>query len=531
MKELFTGLLSVSLSGSLIIGIVLLLRLAFKKAPKMLICLLWGIVILRLLLPFRLESPVSLRPQTPVFTKASTSVFNMPQQQYGPGQLPAYVPSRESVVNETVVVDYLSIASAVWGVGAAGLLLYTLVTYIRLKYRVRQAVKIEKNIYESAGIDTPFLLGYIRPKIFLPTNIGARSSELVIAHEKKHLRRGDNWFKLAAFICVSLHWFNPLVWIAYMLICKDIEDACDEAVVRELDEQGRKDYSAALLSCGKGKRSLAACPVAFGESSIRQRIMNVLHYKKPALWLSITAIILIVAVVVFFVTDPVTQKPPYYEELLRSIGQPIETVCENMGISMDDLEMIDPNYNSVYQLKSAATYMDVTFDLRLVCQARTGIFSRFEYIAQIPGDREKAAAAATQIGQQCMKVFGEPAQETNGSDTVSVTGATPEVLVEMYNVERRSGMMQALWQITDTAPQEAIDFLLAYRETDAWKGRNGDRPILLYPELGMWLQTSRDLETDVITIRIEVSVGAAGENRYTPYSERTWWDKVQNWLK
>jgi hypothetical protein len=254
-----------------------------------------------------------------------------------------------------------------------------------------------------------------------------------------------------------------------------------------------------------------------------------LHYKKPAIWVSLTVIVLIVVVAVFFMTDPVTQKPPYYEELLKSIGQPIETVCENMGITLDELEMIDPDYNSVYLLKSAATYMDVSFDLRLMCQARTGIFSRFDYIAQIPGDREKAATAAAQIGQQCLEAFGEPAQESNAVDTVPVTGITAEKLVEIYNVERRPGTMQALWQITDTVPQETIDYLLKYRETEAWKGMH-DRPVLMYPEMGMWLTTSRDLETDVITIQIKVSTGVAGKNRYTPYPERTWWDKVQDWL-
>lgn len=486
-------------------------------------------MILRLLLPFRVESPISLRPETPVFTKSDTSVFDVQQQSYWPDELPEYVPSQAGANSEKVVVDYFEIATMVWSAVAAGMLLYTLITYIRLKHRVRQAIKIENNIYECSNLDTPFLLGYICPKIYLPKGMTAQNAELVIAHERNHIRRGDNWFKLISFICLSLHWFNPIIWVAYMLICKDIEDACDEMVVKELDDEGRRAYSTALLSCGKGKRSLAACPVAFGETSIRQRIMNVLHYKKPALWISLVVIVLIAVVTVFFMTDPVTQKPPYYEELLKSIGQPIETVCENMGITRDALEMIDPDYNSVYRLNSAVTYMDVSFDLVLSCQARTGIFYRFDYIAQIPGDREKAATAAAQIGQQCLEAFGEPAQETNGMDTVSVTGVTAEKLVEIYNVERRPGTMQALWQITDTVPQETIDYLLKYRETEAWKGMH-DRPVLMYPEMGMWLTTSRDLETDVITIQIKVSTGVAGKNRYTPYPERTWWDKVQDWL-
>lgn len=530
MKELFTGVLSVSISASIIICLTLLLRVIVKKVPKTLICLLWGLVILRLLIPFRFESPVSLRPETPVFSKADTSVFATQQQDYWADELPSFVPSRENANNERVVIDYFAIASAIWAAVVAGMLLYTLVTYIQLKHRVRQAVRIDKNIYECGSIDTPFLLGYLRPKIYLPTGMSSQNADLVIAHEKNHIRRGDNWFKLISFVCLSLHWFNPLVWIAYMMICKDIEDACDESVVRNLDEQGRREYSTALLACGKGKRSFAACPVAFGENSLRQRIMNVLHYKKPALWISITVVVLIVALAVFFMTDPVTQEPPYYKELLKSIGQPIEIVCQNMGKSLNDLEMIDPDYNSVYLLKSAVTYMDVTFDLRLMCHVGTGAFSRFDYIAQIPGDREKAAAAATKIAQQCLNAFGDPAQDTNGTDSVSVTDVTEEKLVEIYNIERRPGIMQALWQITETVPQETIDYLLQYRQSEVWKMRSMDSPVLMYPEMGMWLQTSRDLETDIITIRIQVSTGTAGKNRYTPYPERSWWDKVQDWL-
>ena len=530
MKELFTGLLSVSLSGGLVVGLVLLLRLLIKKAPKALICLLWGIVVLRLLLPFQFESPLSLRPQTPVFTKLNTSAFDVPQQSYWQDELPAYVPYVKNANNEMVVVDYISIASVVWVTVASGMVLYTVITYLRLKHRVRQAIKIENNIYECSNLNTPFLLGYIFPKIYLPTGMTAQNAELVIAHERNHIRRGDNWFKLISFVCLSLHWFNPMVWIAYILICKDVEDACDEMVVKELDAEGKRAYSAALLSCGKRRHSLAACPVAFGESSIRQRIVKVLHYKKPALWISLIVIVLIAAVAVFFMTDPIAEKPPYYEEMLKSIGQPIETVCENVGISVDDLEMIDPHYNSVYLWKSAVTYMGIPFDIKLSLLQRNGSFQQFEYIAQIPGDREKAAQVATAIADQCLESFGVPAQEADGVDVVPVTEVTVDKLIEIYNIERRPGSMQALWQITDTAPQDTIDYLLAYRESDLWKARYDHPQVTVYPEMGMWLQTSRDLETDIITIRIQVSIGSAGTNRYTPYPERSWWDKVQDWL-
>lgn len=534
MKALFAGFLSVSLSGGIIIAVVIALRLILKKAPKALMCLLWAVVILRLLLPIQIESPfISLRPETPVFTNSDTQLFGEKDLFYE-GELPSFIPvqyEQWTTNGHRFTVDYMMILSAVWGAVVLGMLIYTLLTYLKLKHRVREAIRTENNVYVCSDLDTAFLLGYIRPRVYLPAKMDDDGAKLVIDHERAHIRRGDNWFKLIAFLCLALHWFNPLVWVAYILICRDIEDACDEAVVRGLDEQGRRDYSSALLACGMRKRSLAGCPVAFGEISVRQRIMNVLRYRKPALWICIAAILLILLVLVFFITDPAGEAPPYYEELCASMGQPVEAVCKNLGISVDDLVSVDPTYNCAFTLPEPVEYKNGEFTLLLGFNITNGLLHSFEYTAQIQSDRGKAAEIALDVGKEMLDMLGQPTKESDGKERVALTEATKEKLVAIYENKRGEGAMTAFWDITDGAAPEVIDYLYEYRESDYWKEVFvGKKPVLIYPQFYLQLHTSRDSETDIIYIRLDYQVGLL-ESRYTPYKEQTWWDKAQNWLK
>lgn len=522
------------MSGSIVIGIVIILRLLLKKAPKAFICVLWALVVLRLMFPFQIESPIgSLRPETPVFTDRDTQLFGE-KELIHKDDLPSFIPTQyagETAEGRQVAVDYMMLLSTVWGAVVLGMLVYTLVTYLKLKHRVREAIRTENNVYVCANLDTAFLLGYIRPRIYLPVHMDEDGAKLVISHERTHIRRGDNWFKLIAFVCLALHWFNPLVWVAYILICRDIEDACDEAVVRNLDEQGRKNYSSALLSCGSTRKSLAGCPVAFGEISVRQRIMNVLGYRKPALWICIAAILLILLVLVFFVADPAGEVPPYYEELCASIGQPVEAVCENLGISVDDLVSIDPTFNCMFNMPTPVEYKGGEFTVLLGFDITNGLLHSFEYSAQIQSDRDKAAAIALGVGEELLDILGEPTKESDGKERVALTEATQDKLVAIYENKRTEGAMSVFWDLTDGAAPEVIDYLCKYRETDYWKeAYSRDRPILIYPEFYVQLYTSRDSDTDIINIRLCYQVGSL-ESRYAPYEEQTWWDKIQNLLK
>ena len=275
MKAIFELFWSAGLFGSVMILLVLAARLVLRKAPRGIFCLLWVLVGLRLLIPFRIESNLSLQPSFEAVTPAPTVVVQ-PQQQT-PAPVPAIpddVPLPDVLPEDVVInydndavsapeqrqIDYMEVAAWVWAVGVVTMAGYTVVTYMLLKRKLKDAAPVGEAVYESDAIDSPFLLGYVKPAVYLPKGISEEDRPYILAHEQCHMDRFDNWFKLAGFLCVGLHWFNPLVWLGYHLLCRDIEMACDEAVVRHMDLSSRKGYSAALVSCST-ERKFGACPV------------------------------------------------------------------------------------------------------------------------------------------------------------------------------------------------------------------------------------------------------------------------------
>ena len=333
MNQLFQNILTASFHGSIVIVAVILLRLLLKKTPKKFLCMLWLLAGLRLLMPFEIKSDLSLQPEPqPIVEQIVSSEFiELPR--YESSHLPPEeVPVREEdaaalealspampteVVSpvETVTIhevtpsiDWESVIPWLWLTVSSLFLVYTLVSYLRLRLLVREAIKIEGG-WECDRIETAFILGFIRPKIYIPMGLSKMVRRHILAHERTHLEKGDHWFKMIGFIALALHWFNPLVWIAYILLCKDIELACDERVVQFMELQERKEYSAALLNCSTNKAHFAACPVAFGEVSVKHRIKSVLKYKKPGFWISLLGIIAILFVAVCLVTSPVEKEP------------------------------------------------------------------------------------------------------------------------------------------------------------------------------------------------------------------------------
>ena len=188
------------------------------------------------------------------------------------------------------------------------LLLYTMVSTLQLRHRVREAVRLRGNIYQSERIDSPFVLGTVRPKIYLPYHMDSRDRQHVIAHEQAHLRRGDQLWKPLGFLLLTIHWFNPVMWLSYVLLCRDIELACDEKVIKELGCEQRADYMQALVSCSVNRRRIAACPLAFGEIGVKERVKSVMLYKKPTFWVILLVVIACVVLAVCFLTDPVDSK-------------------------------------------------------------------------------------------------------------------------------------------------------------------------------------------------------------------------------
>ena len=314
MDDVFLKLVNLSISASWLILAVLVLRVVLKKAPKWVMPLLWGVVALRLVCLFSIESALSLIPSAetipseivtetrePVlYEQATLDIVTNPT-------LPSAAEVPVGVSRQQAQVDF-NIYSVLWLAGMAALLVHALVSAGKLKRKLATAILLRDNIYESEFVDSPFVFGVVKPNIYLPMHMDEGTAAYVIAHERAHLARRDHWWKVLGYLVLALHWFNPLVWVAYILFCRDIELACDEKVVRGLDGAARADYSQALLSCAAPKRAVAACPLAFGEGNIKMRVKSALHYKKPAFWVAAAAVLAVVIVAVCFLTNPRSER-------------------------------------------------------------------------------------------------------------------------------------------------------------------------------------------------------------------------------
>ncbi len=314
MSAFFLQVVNMSISASWIVLAVLLLRLLLKKAPKWITVLLWAIVAVRLICPFSIESAMSLIPsaqtispdilleQTPEIDTGFPIVNNV----VNPIIDESLSPEPGASVNPLQI--WIPILSLVWVLGIVGMLLYTVVSYIRVKRKIGTAVLFGDNIFQSENVVSPFVLGIIRPKIYLPFNMNERDTEHVIAHEQAHISRKDHLWKPLGFLILTLHWFNPLMWLGYVLLCRDIELACDEKVVKNLENEQKADYSQALLTCSVNRRIIAACPLAFGEVGVKDRVKSVLNYKKPAFWIILIAVVASVVAAVCFLTNPISSN-------------------------------------------------------------------------------------------------------------------------------------------------------------------------------------------------------------------------------
>ena len=357
MEGLFFHLLNISINAGWLVLAVLLLRLLLKKAPTWMRVALWGLVGLRLILPFSIESIFSLIPSAE--TVPPTIVYDRePAIQSG-------IPAINNIVNPIIGESFAPaptasanplqiwgfIASAVWLIGLILMISYMLFGYLRLRLRLRTATKREDGVYESECVFSPFILGTFRPRIYLPYGLDEQTLPYVIAHERAHLKRRDHLLKPLAFLLLAVYWFQPLLWLAYIMLCRDIEYACDEKVIKNESEETRRAYSRALLSCSVSRRTLTACPLAFGEVGVKGRIKNVMNYKKPAFWLIIFAAVALTVIAVCFLTDPVSNEPFSTEDLPRYF-EAVELILDpdGYGSSHDTYYYIDKNMN-LYQME------------------------------------------------------------------------------------------------------------------------------------------------------------------------------------
>ena len=363
MSGIFLKLLNLSISASWLVLVVLALRLVLKRAPKWVNVLLWGMVALRLMLPFSIESALSLipsaetvSPEVVQFDPAPTitSGVEFIDNAVNPSLSESFAAAPLASVNPLYVWTYL--AGWVWLIGLAAMLLYALVSYLRLRRCVRASIPLRENIYVCDEVPSPFILGIVHPRIYLPSALDEAQRGSVLSHERAHRARRDHWWKPLGFALLAVYWFNPLLWLAYTLLCRDIELACDERVLRGMDAGQVKAYSSALLACSVPRRMIAACPLAFGEVGVGARVKNALRYKKPAFWVIAASVIVCIVVAVCFLTNPRTDTDAaglvgFYREQVTYAD-----VTDESGAQPSSVQLTAEETDAVYALLDTLQY-------------------------------------------------------------------------------------------------------------------------------------------------------------------------------
>lgn len=363
MAAVFLKLLNLSISASWLVLAVLVLRLVSKRSPKWMNVLLWGIVALRLMLPFSIESALSLIPSAETVSPAVvqfdpaptiTSGVNIIDNAVNPSLSEHFAAAPTMSVNPLYVWTYL--AGWVWLIGLGAMLLYALVSYLRLRRRVSVSLHIQDNIYLCDAISSPFILGVVKPRIYLPSGLDEVQQQNVLSHERAHLARRDHWWKPLGFALLAVYWFNPVLWLAYTLLCRDIELACDERVIRTMDESAVKTYSTVLLACSMPRKAVITCPLAFGEVGVKERVKNALHYKKPAFWVVAASVAVCVVVAVCFLTNPPTDTDAAGLVGFHREQVTYADVTDASGAQPSNVQLTAEETDAVYALLDALQY-------------------------------------------------------------------------------------------------------------------------------------------------------------------------------
>lgn len=363
MAAVFLKLLNLSISASWLVLAVLVLRLVSKRSPKWVNVLLWGIVALRLVLPFSIESALSLIPSAETVSPAAvqfdpaptiTSGVSVIDNAVNPSLSEHFAAVPTASVNPLYVWAYL--AGWVWLIGLGAMLLYALVSYLRLRRRVSVSLPVQDHIYLCDAISSPFILGVVKPHIYLPSGLDEVQRQNVLAHEQAHLARRDHWWKPLGFALLAVYWFNPVLWLAYTLLCRDIELACDERVIRTMDESAVKTYSTVLLACSMPRKAVITCPLAFGEVGVKERVRNALHYKKPAFWVVAASVTVCVVVAVCFLTDPPTDTDAAGLVGFRREQVTYADVTDASSAQPSNVQLTAEETDAVYALLDALQY-------------------------------------------------------------------------------------------------------------------------------------------------------------------------------
>ena len=398
LDRIFMQILDMSLQASAVIGAVILIRLLLKRTPKIFSYCLWSVVLLRLICPISLEAPISLVPNIPSVSEdytlqdqpigiwdAGMAAYQAVGDALNGGLGVQHIHTTELGENglpKTITASWgevwILFGQYVWLAGMAGLLLYSAVTYVKLRKKLTGALHLRENIYLADHIDSPFVLGVLKPKIYLPSALGEAERGYILAHEQQHIRRLDHIAKLIAYGALTLHWFNPLVWISYYLFCKDMEMSCDEGVIRKMGGHIRADYSASLLNLATGRRILAVTPLAFDEGNPKGRIKNLAKWKKPLPWVIVLSLLLCLTATGCLLTDPVTQENDGDFSTGVSVVETSSKEDEStltLQVSVRKTDLSESNQLLADKIAASwAWYDSMTPDERLAMSSAPGIF-------------------------------------------------------------------------------------------------------------------------------------------------------------
>lgn len=450
MVSFFMSLIQLSITGSIFVLAVMLLRLIFRKAPRWVFCMLWGLTALHLLMPVTLTTDLSVMPEQltsgqTVNTFAHSYVGDveyiyedMPayQQAVEAGRTPVhseqgnYVITQKGSIDEPATVGdtVLPVLAWIWLAGVAVMVCYTLTSYLLLKRRVATATLYAGNVRQSEQVVSPFVLGLFRPLIYLPYDLSEKDMECVIAHEQAHIRRKDHWWKPLGFLVLSVYWFNPVMWLAYILLCRDIEAACDEKVIQNLNKEAVREYSTALLNCSIHRRRIAACPLAFGEVGVKERIKRVMNYKKPAFWIILLAVVAsVVAAVLLLTTPPEDVQPQIGQTEPTQPTQPItdmqtilgmvDEIAENSAVaaSSNPYDYINARYDVYVKILQ---YEDTARECLLAALEASADNGLREYImaaacAELTGFGQNKAQTPWGSGKEWLGLYNKYLEEMN----------------------------------------------------------------------------------------------------------------------
>ena len=482
MQVLFLKLLGLSLTGSLFALAVMLIRLLFRRAPRWIFCVLWGIVALRLLLPISIESSFSVVPES----VASGEIISGVGDRYvgkvdvyyennagysdavDAGRQPIYSGEGYYVVTEqgsleapTTVGDTIfPVLSWIWFAGVAAMLAYLTISYLLLRRKMAEATLLRENIWQCEQVDSPFVLGFVKPRIYLPYAINNSDMANVIAHEQAHIRRRDHWWKPLGFVLLAVHWFNPVLWVAYILLCRDIEAACDEKVIRRMEKDQKRAYSTALLNCSVHHRRIAACPLAFGEVGVKERVKRVMNYKKPAVWIVILMIAVSVLVSALLLTNP-TAENSLIRKIVKQKGYTIveqqtetitlslpvsslpERIFSEEGIEFSEGEII------VYQDETATIYLK---SAQFSNEGTDQLYFCFDFIFDLPKDGGKT-------------IYPFKVEKNGLTDVVRVTDGSIRAENQVFDAavsERGQGSFEKIWFYVSTEAIKKAEGLIGF---------------------------------------------------------------------